>query len=174
MYLALAGDNTCKGMEINYRTVKNRSLLLVFIVLISCKQAKHKLVVKEIANAMDITKGWALLTTDSVFHLGPEKYLIRTMEFFDDKGEVTHVMTWDALGYVDWHKKDFDSMTQFLEEHDMKPEVSAYLLDNERLVVNADTVLIKQINTKDKIIYYHLKSDWNLRGPRRLHRISYQ
>jgi hypothetical protein len=154
--------------------MRNITLLSVLVEIISCKQVKERLNVTEIVDGMEVTRGYVVLATDSVFHVDQRKFIVKSREYFNDKGEVTHAVIRSTLGYSDWPKKAFAPIAHFLEDNQMQSTVKTYLMDSQRLVINADTALVRQIDIKVKVIYYNLKRDNYAQGPRYIHYISYR
>lgn len=150
------------------------NLFSVLVLIISCKQAKVRLNVTEIVDGMEVTRGYVVLATDSVFHVDQRKFIIKSREYFNDKGEVTHAVIWSELGYSDWPKKAFAPITHFLEDNQMQPTISSYLINSQRLVINADTTLVRKMDSKEKVIYYNLNRDNHAQGPRHIHYICYR
>ena len=146
----------------------------IMMVLGSCSQPKRKLAVVEVDDGMKIVTGDALLNTDKVFKLDSQTYVIRTRDFFDVQGEMTHAMTWDAIGYVNWARKDIKDVKLFSKEHEMLPKAEAYIIKDNHLLINGDTIMIRRIDLKGEIIYYMTANDLRRQGPQHLHRLIFK
>lgn len=153
-----------------------RNMILLFVVsfIVNCNLSNKKVRVVERTNAMQLYRGFAVVSTDSIFEFNGKKYVIKTREFFDEKGEISDVKLWSEMGYENWPKKNMLEIKHFLDDYDLSRFINVSLIDNQHIKINSNTGLIRGIDEKRRIIYYNIDRDKNPNKIVYLHRIIYK
>lgn len=154
--------------------MRNMILLFVFSFIVNCNPSNKKVRVVERANAMQLYRGFAVVSTDSIFEFSGKTYVIKTREFFDENGEISDAKLWSEMGYENWPKKNMLEIKHFLDDYDFSHFINLSLIDNQHIKINSDTGLIQGIDKSRKMIYYSLNSDKNPNKLIYLHRIIYK
>jgi hypothetical protein len=135
-------------------------LVLFSTAIFSCAETKIKII--ERGSAMLVEPGYYLSESDSTFMLKGHKYLIKTREYFDDNGEITHVSIWKSEGYLDFYKKEFTKLKNFLTEHNFSNITDASIIDDKHIIINSKTIEIITIDKGQNQIYYKVKGENNI------------
>lgn len=153
-----------------------RNIILLFAIgfMANYNLSNKKVQVIERINAMRLYKGFAVVSTDSIFEFNGKKYIIKTREFFDGNGEISDAKLWSEMGYEDWPKKNMLEIKHFLDDYGFSRFINVSLIDNQHIKINSYIGLIKRIDEKRKIIYYNISSDKKPNSLFDLHMIIYK
>jgi len=148
-------------------------LILLIGCLFGCKFGSEKLHIIERTIGVS-TQYFAPADYDSTFVFADQKYLIRSKEFFNEDGRVTHVLEWGGVGYTDWTSQMIDETNDFFSGDGYSKTITAYRLNNLQILVNSDTGEIKGVDGVRRLIYYTLKPGEKHNRIMHLYRLSYK
>jgi hypothetical protein len=153
--------------------MKMTILILLSGCLFACKIGSEKIHVVERTIGVP-TQYFSPADYDSTFVFADQEYLIRSKEFFNEDGRITHVLEWGGVGYTDWTSQMIAETKDFFDDDGYSKTIAAYKLDNHRILVNSDTGEIKGVDSVRRLIYYTVKPKKELTQVRHLNRLSYK
>jgi hypothetical protein len=153
--------------------MKMTILTLLISGLFGCKFGSEKIHVIERTVGIS-TQYISPADYDSTFVFANQEYLIRSKEFFDQDGRISHVLEWGGVGYTNWTSQMINETNDLFGDDGYSKTIAAYKLNNHQILVNSDTGEIKRVDSVRRLIYYTLKSKKSKSRLEYLNRLSYK
>ncbi|WPV01479.1 hypothetical protein SNE26_06805 [Mucilaginibacter sp. cycad4] len=132
---------------------------LLSILIILCLGIHQRIRVRERLTTRKIESHFPVPGTGEIIKYRGNVYVVKTIERFDADGMLNSVEFWKSEGFLEFKRREFSKLKDFLEEHDLQAKVEFRLINQKLMKINSDTVSYELKDTNRYKIYYFKKDN---------------